>query len=103
MGAFVKVETIEGTNMYRLFEHVTVGIQLKGSEAHAHILNLSLWRKLPGKGKWTGRQKETNSTSCELPGKNKRKGRRKQKWKSRRRTWKREGGRGRKSMSMISF
>ena len=36
----VKVETIEGTNMYRLFEHVTVGIQLKGSEAHAHILNL---------------------------------------------------------------
>ena len=36
----VKVETIEGTNMYRLFEHVTVGIQLKGSEAHAHVLNL---------------------------------------------------------------
>ena len=36
----VQVETIEGTNMYRLFEHVTVGIQLKGSEAHAHVLNL---------------------------------------------------------------
>ena len=27
---FVKVETLEGTNMYRLFDHVTVGIQLKG-------------------------------------------------------------------------
>jgi hypothetical protein len=33
-----QVETIEGTNMYRLFDHVTVGIQLKGSEAHAHVL-----------------------------------------------------------------
>ena len=37
---FMKVETIEGTNMYRLFEHITVGIQLKGSEAHAHKLDL---------------------------------------------------------------
>ena len=29
---FVKVETLEGTNMYRLFDHVTIGIQLKGAE-----------------------------------------------------------------------
>ena len=27
---FVKVETLSGTNMYRLFDHVTVGIQLRG-------------------------------------------------------------------------
>ena len=31
---FVKVETLEGTNMYRLFDHVTVGIQLKGIMNH---------------------------------------------------------------------
>ena len=34
---FVKVETNQGTNMYRRFDHVTVGIQLKGSEAHGPI------------------------------------------------------------------
>jgi hypothetical protein len=45
--AFVKVETIEGTNMYRLFDHVTVGIQLKGGESHAHSLSLSLLDKAP--------------------------------------------------------
>merc|ERR1712156_260752 len=50
--AFVKVETIEGTNMYRLFEHITVGIQLKGSEAHAHKLDLSLLEKAPWSGSW---------------------------------------------------
>jgi hypothetical protein len=27
---FVKVETIEGEDVYRIFDHVTVGIQLKG-------------------------------------------------------------------------
>ena len=27
---FVKVETLEGTNRFRLFDHVTVGIQLRG-------------------------------------------------------------------------
>jgi len=46
---FVKVETIEGTNMYRLFDHVTVGIQLKGSEAHAHVLSFSLLNNQPWK------------------------------------------------------
>jgi len=44
---FVKVETIEGTNMFRLFDHITVGIQLKGSEAHANTLSLSLLDKQP--------------------------------------------------------
>ena len=39
---FVKVETIEGANMYRRFDHVTVCIQLKGSEAHAHVLSFTL-------------------------------------------------------------
>merc|ERR1712059_166233 len=29
---FVKVETIDGTNIYRLFDHVTVGVQLKGRD-----------------------------------------------------------------------
>lgn len=75
----MQVETIEGTNMYRLFEHVTVGIQLKGSEAHAHVLNLrylavfcttcillsyaaAFWRKPLGKGRGKRRLKETNST-----------------------------------------
>jgi hypothetical protein len=27
---YVKVETIEGEDVYRIFDHVTVGIQLKG-------------------------------------------------------------------------
>ena len=45
----MKVETIEGTNMYRLFDHVTVGIQLKGSEAHAHVLSFSLLNNQPWK------------------------------------------------------
>ena len=36
--AVAQVETIDGTNVFRLFEHVTVGIQLRGSEAHAHRL-----------------------------------------------------------------
>jgi len=42
---FVKVETIEGTDIYRLFDHVTIGIQLKGSEDHGHSLSLSLLEK----------------------------------------------------------
>ncbi len=45
--AFVKVRMIEGTNMYRLFDHVTVGIQLKGGESHVHSLSLSLLDKAP--------------------------------------------------------
>jgi len=47
---FVKVETIEGTNMYRRFDHVTVGIQLKGSEAHAHVLSFTLLDNKAWKG-----------------------------------------------------
>ena len=54
---FVKVETIEGTNRYRLltvcreimfvsryelFDHVTVGIQMVGGDHHANTLKLSL-------------------------------------------------------------
>ena len=46
----MKVETIEGTNMYRLFDHVTVGIQLKGSEAHAHVLSFTLLDNQPWRG-----------------------------------------------------
>ena len=37
--SIVQVETIEGTNMYRLFDHVTVGVQLKGGDAHAYTLS----------------------------------------------------------------
>ena len=36
---FVKVETIEGEDVYRIFDHVTVGIQLKGKK---HFLDLKL-------------------------------------------------------------
>ena len=42
---FVKVETLEGTDVYRIFDHVTVGIQLKGSEAHGHELSFILLDK----------------------------------------------------------
>ena len=63
---FVKVETLEGTNMFRLFDHVTVGIQLRGQEAlsincqpdnlfsgnesHANTLSYSLLDNKPWKG-----------------------------------------------------
>jgi hypothetical protein len=47
---FVMVETIEGANMYRRFDHVTVGIQLKGSEAHTHVLSFSLLDNRPWNG-----------------------------------------------------
>ena len=46
---YVKVEALEGTNMYRLFDHVTVGIQLKGSDAHANVLSLILLDNHPYK------------------------------------------------------
>ncbi|XP_023335142.1 DIS3-like exonuclease 1 [Eurytemora carolleeae] len=39
---FVKVDTIDGTDIYRIFDHVTVSIQLKGSEAHGHELSYVL-------------------------------------------------------------
>ena len=57
---FVKVETIEGTNMYRLFDHVTVGIQLKGSESHAHVLSFSLLDNQPWKGDGGGEEGAVN-------------------------------------------
>ena len=38
---FVKVETIEGEDVYRIFDHVTVGIQLKGKN-ETHFLDLKL-------------------------------------------------------------
>jgi len=44
---FVKVETLEGTNMYRLFDHVTVGIQLKGNDVHANVLSFTLLDNQP--------------------------------------------------------
>ena len=47
---FVKVETIEGTNMCRRFDHVTVGIQLKGSEARCHVLSFTMLDSHPWKG-----------------------------------------------------
>merc|ERR1712079_641956 len=46
---FVKVETLEGTNKYKLFDHVTVGIQLRGNDAHANVLSLSLLDNRPWK------------------------------------------------------
>merc|ERR1719219_534060 len=39
---YVKVDTIDGTNIYRLFDHVTVGVQLKGGDNHANVLSFSL-------------------------------------------------------------
>ena len=33
--------------LFRIFDHVTVGIQLKGSEAHAHTLSFSLLDNKP--------------------------------------------------------
>ena len=47
---YVKVDTIDGTNIYRLFDHVTVGVQLKGGDSHANVLSFSLldnhpWRE----------------------------------------------------------
>jgi DIS3-like exonuclease 1 len=57
---FVKVETIEGTNMYRRFDHVTVGIQLKGSEAHPHVLSLTLLDNKPWKGEGDTEDKTVN-------------------------------------------
>jgi hypothetical protein len=47
---FVMVETIEGANKYRRFDHVTMGIQLKGSEAHTHVLSFSLLDIRPWNG-----------------------------------------------------
>ena len=62
---FVKVETLEGTNMFRLFDHVTVGIQLRGqalslksytdniftgNDTHANTLSYSLLDNKPWKG-----------------------------------------------------
>ena len=44
---FVKVETLEGTNMYRLFDHITVGIQLKGNDVHANVLSFTLLDNQP--------------------------------------------------------
>jgi len=43
----IRVETVEGTQTYRIFDHVTVGIQLKGSEAHGHSLSFSLLDNKP--------------------------------------------------------
>jgi len=57
---FVKVETLEGTNMYRRFDHVTVGIQLKGSEAHAHVLSFTLLDSQPWKGDGEGEERAVN-------------------------------------------
>ena len=57
---FVKVETLEGTNMYRRFDHVTVGIQLKGSEAHAHVLSFTLLDNQPWKGDGEGEERAVN-------------------------------------------
>merc|ERR1712010_4000 len=42
--------TLEGTNMYRLFDHVTIGIQLKGHDSHAHTLSYNLLDNKPWKG-----------------------------------------------------
>ena len=44
------METIEGTNMCRRFDHVTVGIQLKGSEARGHELSFTMLDSHPWKG-----------------------------------------------------
>ena len=57
---FVKVETIEGTNMYRRFDHVTVGIQLKGSEAHAHVLSFTLLDNKSWKGDGGSEERAVN-------------------------------------------
>ena len=43
------METLEGTNKYKLFDHVTVGIQLRGNDAHANVLSLSLLDNRPWK------------------------------------------------------
>ena len=37
--SFVKVETLSGSNMYRLFDHVTVGIQLRGELRYLFLSN----------------------------------------------------------------
>ena len=39
---FVKVETLEGTNMFRLFDHVNVGIQLRGQALSLKSYTLKL-------------------------------------------------------------
>ena len=58
---FVKVETLEGTNKYKLFDHVTVGIQLRGNDAHANVLSLSLLDNRPWKEDTTdSQQKQVN-------------------------------------------
>ena len=44
---YVKVDTIDGTNIYRLFDHVTVGVQLKGGDSHANVLSFSLLDNRP--------------------------------------------------------
>merc|ERR1719233_2282015 len=41
----VKVETIDGVDEYRLFDHVTLTIQLKGSEMHGYELTYKLLEK----------------------------------------------------------
>jgi hypothetical protein len=48
------------TNMYRRFDHVTVGIQLKGSEAHAHVLSFTLLDNHPWKGEGGGEERSVN-------------------------------------------
>lgn len=42
---------MEGTQTYRLFDHVTITIQLKGSDAHQNKLAFYLLSKRPPKAK----------------------------------------------------
>ena len=45
---FVKVDTIDGTNKYKLFDHVTVGIQLKGKFSVYTLSETDTAELLPG-------------------------------------------------------
>ena len=58
---YVKVDTIDGTNIYRLFDHVTVGVQLKGGDSHANVLSFTLLDNRPWQDKAKIGQAEATS------------------------------------------